>query len=433
MRLFRRYEQSQSLVEVSEKEKVMISRNMPKDIISQLRMIQLSEEDLRIGKHLQPMIEENIVYIVDRFYETLTQQENLVSIIERYSSIDRLKQTLRRHLIELFNGEIDQQFIEKRIQIARIHVKIGLETRWYTGAFQTLLLTMMELIRSKYNDPDDIMSAIQAITKLINFEQQLVLEAYEKENERIQQEFIDKQNNIKVKVNETIERLVQLINQTNASIQELHAETDRIYELGQESARLSEKTGQQSCKGKDQLEKQNRNMKFINQKVDGITQEIVQLGHTSKDISSIVNIVTAIADQTNLLALNASIEAARAGEAGKGFSIVANEVRRLAEETKQSAEKVSALIIQNNQQIQNVTTKLYDVNKYVSDGISGMEETTEYFNYIVNNVLENDKQTHNIEEEIDKITKVLSIISNASNEVSVSVEKLHEVGQKLIN
>lgn len=431
--MFQRYEQSQSLVEISQREDVLISRNMPEDITSQLRMIQLTEDDLRISKHLQPMLEENIVYIVDTFYDTLTKQKNLVSIIQKYSSIDRLKQTLQRHIIELFNGKIDPLFIEKRIRIAHMHVKIGLETRWYMGAFQTLLLTMMQLIKEKYNDPEDLMAAIQAITKLINFEQQLVLEAYEKENERIQHEFLEKQNLIKIKVNETIERLVQLINQTNVSIQELHTETDRIHQLGQESAKLSEETGQQSCKGKVQLEKQNENMKLINQEVDGITEEVVQLEHTSKDISSIVNIVTAIADQTNLLALNASIEAARAGEAGKGFSVVANEVRRLAEETKQSVAKVTDLIIQNNEQIHNVTKKLSDVNRFVSDGIIGMEETTVYFNSIVNNVLENDNQTHHIEEEIEKMTRVLGIISNASNEILTSIESLHEVGQKLIN
>lgn len=75
-----------------------------------------------------------------------------------------------------------------------------------------------------------------------------------------------------------------------------------------------------------------------------ITENIEQLTGMSKEMESIMNVVTTIANQTNLLALNAAIEAARAGEAGKGFNIVANEVRKLSIQTKDSVTSVDMLL-----------------------------------------------------------------------------------------
>ena len=108
-----------------------------------------------------------------------------------------------------------------------------------------------------------------------------------------------------------------------------------------------------------------------------------QLSDRSKQITEIVKVISDISNQTNLLALNASIEAARAGEHGKGFSVVAEEVRKLAENTKTSTEDITNLTKKIEEQI----SEAYEDNKInmqlVTEGIKKSTETSEQINALL--------------------------------------------------
>src|SRR5690606_11162771 len=136
----------------------------------------------------QPYIENRLDDIAGYFYEVLANESSLLSLIEEHSTITRLKQTLRNHVLRMFSGKIDDDFIEDRRKIAYAHVRIGLEPKWYISAFQNLLQSFLTIIEEKTSDQKDLLRFTLAITKLLNLEQQIVLETYEEEKHRMMEE-----------------------------------------------------------------------------------------------------------------------------------------------------------------------------------------------------------------------------------------------------
>ncbi len=134
------------------------------------------------------------------------------------------------------------------------------------------------------------------------------------------------------------------VEDTSRAMGEVSRTTEGIAEKGTLSARQSELTAELAGQGGEASEEAVRVMNNIYESVRHSEVLVEGLGERFTQIGIIIDVITDIADQTNLLALNAAIEAARAGEHGKGFAVVAGEVRKLAENSKRSAEQISRLI-----------------------------------------------------------------------------------------
>lgn len=91
---------------------------------------------------------------------------------------------------------------------------------------------------------------------------------------------------------------------------------------------------------------------------EGVSAVIFNLGNTTNQIGQIIEIISGIAEQTNMLALNAAIEAARAGEAGKGFSVVADEIRKLAEGFADASRRIAKLIVEIRSGVDTAVNKM---------------------------------------------------------------------------
>ena len=145
------------------------------------------------------------------------------------------------------------------------------------------------------------------------------------------------------------------VNQTAATMEELDVSSSMVAEQSevaaagaQEAALLAEEGANVIQDVKDGMER----MKF---KVEAIADQIQHLNEQTGQIETITKLVGDLANQTNLLSLNAAIEAVRAGEHGKGFAVVAAEVRKLADQSKTSAEKIQALVIDIQKNTQSTT------------------------------------------------------------------------------
>ena len=97
-----------------------------------------------------------------------------------------------------------------------------------------------------------------------------------------------------------------------------------------------------------------KQIQILDSMVEGLSQETGGLGQKIEDVNKFVQLISEIAEQTNLLALNAAIESARAGEHGRGFSVVAQEVRKLADRSNQAAKEVKNIIIEITEHSDNV-------------------------------------------------------------------------------
>src|SRR5690625_4422082 len=94
--------------------KPYLNGELSSDLMKQIEMIHLTKDDLKIVMYLKPLIEKNITTIVNDFYANIEKTPSLIKIINKFSAIDKLKGTLTTHIIEMFSGKIDEQFIKKR-------------------------------------------------------------------------------------------------------------------------------------------------------------------------------------------------------------------------------------------------------------------------------------------------------------------------------
>ncbi|WP_223700520.1 globin-coupled sensor protein [Sutcliffiella deserti] len=398
------------------------------DIDRQLKMIGLTVGDLAIAKQIQPFVEKNLDTIVNQFYKNLENEPALLKIINDQSTILRLKKTLKIHIIEMFEGVIDSAYFEKRNRIAHVHVKIGLQTKWYMCAFQDLLLSLMKIIEQNLNFNEQF-TAVRAVSKLLSLEQQVVLEAYDKETVRLKQEIENHKIKISYEIADASQRLAAVSEETNASFQELIAQSDEITSIAYVASDLSNLAEERSQNGKIQIHNQEKNMSNIRLTVNDISKDVKVLLEISKQMNDIVNIVTGIADQTNLLALNAAIEAARAGEQGKGFAVVAGEVRKLSEETKKSVTSVADLIKNTNKQVEKLGTSLDKIRIEVDEGTESISETNSHFDEILKVMVETKEQNNKISNELVSFVKVINELGKAFEEIATSSDSLSTIAQ----
>jgi methyl-accepting chemotaxis protein len=123
------------------------------------------------------------------------------------------------------------------------------------------------------------------------------------------------------------------IQQVAATSKEIAATSTRIAQGSESVTQVAEKTSESSRQGRSFMGEVTAGMEQIKKRVETVSSRILELGEQSRQISGVIDIINEISEQTNMLALNASIEAAGAGETGRRFSVVAGEVRRLAQNT----------------------------------------------------------------------------------------------------
>lgn len=190
------------------------------------------------------------------------------------------------------------------------------------------------------------------------------------------------------------------------SVRTSQTESQRISDTSQEVLKLTSDGSDLMKQSVTQIDKIDVIVADAVQKVQGLDQQ-------SDRISKLVQVVKDIADQTNLLALNAAIEAARAGEHGKGFAVVADEVRKLAEQVTNSVTEITNIVTFIQVETHDVVNSLNSGYKEVKSSITQIEQTGESFELI--------------DKSISSMASNISEVANRMNDIATSSEQMNNL------
>lgn len=194
------------------------------------------------------------------------------------------------------------------------------------------------------------------------------------------------------------EQSKNIMEKLSASIHDISDNTGIIVETAQ-------KTSIVALDGSNAVTDAKNQMTCIENSVKNSSIVVSTLGERSKEIGQIVNTISGIAGQTNLLALNAAIEAARAGEQGRGFAVVADEVRKLAEQSQQAAKEITTLITEIQADTAKAVAAMLDETQQVKCGTEVVDNAGRIFNEITGLIQQMSAQTRDISVEIQEMTK----------------------------
>jgi methyl-accepting chemotaxis protein len=235
------------------------------------------------------------------------------------------------------------------------------------------------------------------------------------------------------------------VNETTTTMDELEASFRQSAEQAKSATGAAHQAFQLTKSGTQAVEENLEGMFTLEQKVSIISEQMAHLSEQANQIGNISQLVSDLANQTNMLALNSAVEAVRAGEHGKGFSVVANEIRRLADQSQQSADKIYVLVSEIQNAIHSTMKVTEEGTKVVKTGVEIAQKTEQAFVGVedaVNTVALNSQQISlNLKQQLDAIQQVVHAMDNINrgaketaigiNQTKLGTQQLNEIALKL--
>lgn len=211
---------------------------------------------------------------------------------------------------------------------------------------------------------------------------------------------------------------VNAMEEITAGIDKVSESSVAVKESSSVMVRLSEQ-------GNESVRNAMKQIDELGEASNKVSHKIEVLDQLSQEIGTIAAAITNISNQTNILALNASIEAARSGEHGKGFMVVANEVKKLAEQSNDSANQIKILI----ERIQAAATEAVEVMKTGEAEVKKSKDNIQQVGESLSDILES---AHHVDKEIQEVSDTTHEISAGAQEARASFEEISAIANELL-
>ncbi|WP_226528843.1 methyl-accepting chemotaxis protein [Metabacillus niabensis] len=304
-------------------------------------------------------------------------------------------------------GNAVKQVASGNLQVEKITIKNKDEIHDLNESFNAMTDNLREMIRSIADHSDQVAASAEQL----NASAEQSSKATETVSSAIQE------------IASSAEKTTTKLELNSSSLHEVLQGIHHISESSATVSELSRETTKEAEEGGNYVKNSLTQMRFIRESV-GRSNEVVQtLSQRSTEIGSILDVISDIANQTNLLALNAAIEAARAGEHGKGFAVVADEVRKLAEQSQASTKSIADLITFIQKDTEESVNIMNEVVHNAEEGVKVSEITSEKFAQILTS-------TKNITPQIEQVTATVQQISASIDEIANSAMEVSRLAQE---
>ncbi len=451
-----------------------------------LKMSRLTQDDLALLRSVAPVAGRVADEMTRDFYDRIDEEKQLMQIILRHSSVERLRQSLKRYFLEIFAGHIDDAYCVSRERIGQMHHRIGLGPHWFVTMTQVFadhlipaaaaawlsevdhsvsaqhaaevarvrehfarkagFLRSIPPLEAAAFDAAPVKAVLQriaslqtALGRILTFDQHIALAQYmgayvADVNERqgqVDSALARLQESGRL-ITEVAENLAQGMQSASAGLVQLSGDaTKQVTEASvlQEAVDANLVSSDQGGRLVDRTA--SAAGEIATQAVD-LAERARRHGETSKEIDRFTEQIRQIADRTNLLALNAAVEAARAGEHGKGFAVVADEVRKLASLARQAASSISDLAGRSAGDGKVVVDLADRVLQAARAMREAAEETRTHFGSIREGALRSTESIRGFALHASNTAAAVEELTASSEEVLAQAHELKDLARKLL-